>query len=244
MAKRIITALLVLVSVLHFSCSKEDCLKSSGEKGFEIRQLPSIKKIEIYNYFYVYLKYDTINKIEIEAGEKLIPNIETSVVDSVLTIKDLNACGFIKGYDAKNLYISVDTLSEIVIKDGINLYSVDTLKFPSLKVKFVSDIGYCDITVDNKNLTFQVWFGSGDYILRGKTDYLYLNMNYLSFGDANELLAKSAYVYNKSMGDCYVNVSNKLRAFIKDEGSIYYRGNPTEVILEEHTGKGKLVKND
>ncbi len=244
MAKRIIVVLLVLVLVLHYSCGKKDCLKSSGERSIETRQLSAFKKIEIYNYFNVYLKSDTANKIEIEAGGNLVPNIETSIIDSVLTIRDLNACGFIKGYNEKNLYISVDTLSEVLIEDGINLYSIDTLKFQSLKVKFVSDIGYCDLTLDCNSVIFQVWYGTGDYFLRGKTDYLYFDIEYLAFGYACELEAKSAYVYQNSMGDSYVNVSGKLRAFIKDEGNIYYTGNPAEVILEEHSGKGELVKND
>jgi hypothetical protein len=244
MAKRIIIAFLVLISVLHYSCDKKDCLKSSGDRSTETRHLSTFRKIEIYNYFNVYLKSDTVNKIEIEAGENQLPNIETSIIDSVLTIRDLNACGFIKGYDKKNLYISVDDMNEIEVKDGINLYSVDTLKFPYLKVKFVSDIGSCDLKVDCKKLTFHVWFGTGDYILRGKTDDLYFDIQYLAFGYASELEAKSAYVYQNSMGDSYVNVSGKLRYLIFDEGNIYYQGNPTELIPEEHKGEGKLIKND
>jgi hypothetical protein len=244
MAKRIVIVLLILVSILNFSCKKKDCLKSAGDRSSESRNLGTFRKIEIYNYFNVYLKQDTVNKIEIEAGENQVPNIETSVIDSVLIISDLNACGFIKGYADKNLYISVDTLNEVEVFDGVNLYSVDTLKFSSLKVKFVSDIGHCDLTVDCNRLTFQVWYGTGDYFLKGKTNYLYFDIEYLAFGYANELEAQSAYVYQNSMGNSYVNVAGQLRALIVDEGNIFYKGNPAEIIIEEHSGSGKLIKND
>ena len=244
MAKRTIGYLAIIFAVLFFSCGKKDCLSSSGEQKSEIRSLETFRKIDIYNYFNVYLKSDTVNKVEIEAGEKLISNIETSIVDSVLTIRDLNACGFMKGYDKKNLYISVDTLSEVIINDGINLYSSDTLKFPSLNVLFLSDIGYCDLTFDCNNVNFQVWYGSGDYILRGKTNSMYFAIHTLAFGYAEELETKSCYAFNGSMGNCYVNVSGQLRALIKDEGNIYYKGNPTEVIVEEHSGTGKLIENN
>jgi len=244
MAKRFIRIIIVITLISHFSCKEKDCLKSSGEQKSEVRLLETFRKIDIYNYFNVYLKSDTIDKIQIEAGEKLLSNIETSIIDSVLTIRDLNACGFIKGYDRKNLYISVDTLEEVVIHDGINLYSSDTLKFPSLKIKFLSDIGHCDLTLDCNAVTFQVWYASGDYILRGKTNSLYFDIETLAIGYAEELQANSCYVLNNSMGNCSVNVSGQLRALIKDEGDIYYTGNPSEIIIEEHSGTGKLIKKN
>ncbi len=244
MATRTLIILLILTCFSSFSCDKKDCLKSSGVQKKEVRLLDAFREIHVYNYFDVYLKTDTVNKIEIEAGENLLQNIETSIIDGVLTIKDLNACGFIKGYDKKKLYISADTLFAVEIYDGVNLYSSDTLKFPSLKVKYLSDLGHCNLTVDCKALTFQVWYGSGAYILKGQTDYLYFDIEHLAIGYADELETTTATVLNNSMGNCFINVNGELKASILDEGNIYYQGNPTNIVIEERTGTGKLIKND
>ena len=238
---------LIIVGLCAFvfqSCGKKDCLSSAGSRTTISRKLDAFKQIELSGYYNVYLKSDTINQIEIEAGENQVPNIETSVNDSVLTINDLNACGFLKGYAEKNIYISFNSLSEIVIHDGVKLYSIDTLRFDVFQIQFLSDICYCDLTVDCNQLFFLFSYGSGDYILRGKTNYLYLNTEFLSFVNANELETSSCYVFNKSMGDCFVNTNGQLKVFIKDSGNIYYSGSPSEIIIEEKTGTGNLIKND
>lgn len=234
---------LMLVMLFQQSCARKDCLSSSGNKTSEIRALQPFKKIEVYNYFKIYFKQGVENKVEIQTGEKLISNIETIVLDSVLTIKDLNACGFMKGYEEKNLIITVDTLEEINIHDGAELYTIDTLKSDgTLIIKFLSDIGTCDLAVDNKQTTLSVWYASGDFKLRGETDYLYLAINELAFGYAEELDAKSCYVVADSMGDCYVNTNGPLRVLILNTGNIYYKNNPSEIIYVEQTGTGKLIK--
>jgi hypothetical protein len=230
--------------IFNLSCAKTDCLSGAGKHMTKSRNLEPFKNIQIYSYFNVYLKQDTINKIAIEAGEKEVENIETSITDSTLIIKDLNTCQFIKGYAEKKLYISVDTLTTLVIHDGINLYSIDTIKQKELSIRFLSDIGFCDLTFDGGNLDFEVWYSSGDFILRGKTESLYLNINELSFADASTLEAGSCYVYNNSMGDARVKTNGLLQVLLENSGNVYYSGFPSEIQLLEKTGSGKLFKNE
>lgn len=235
--------LVLFMIVFMQSCARKDCLSSSGEKASVVRMLKSFRKVEVYNYFKIYFKQGAESKIEIQTGEKLLSNIETSIVDNTLTIKDLNVCGFIKGYEEKKLIITVDTLEEINVHDGAELYTIDTMNSDkNLIVKFLSDIGKCDLTVNNKQTTLSVWYASGDFKLRGKTDYLYLAVNELAFGYAEELEAKSCYVVADSMGDCYVNTVGPLRVLILNTGNIYYLNNPSEIIYVEQTGSGKLIK--
>ncbi|MDF1550371.1 MAG: DUF2807 domain-containing protein, partial [Bacteroidales bacterium] len=191
-----------------------------------------------------YLKSDTVNKIEIEAGEKLIPNITSEVKQGVLTIRDLNACGFIKGYESKNIFISVDTLTEVLIHDGINLYTIDTLHYHTLKVKYLSQIGHCDLLLNGYSFQLQIWYASGEYKLKGKTKYVYLDTEELSFIYAEELESEFCDIYQNSMGDCYIKTDGQLKIRILDSGNIYYSGNPSEIIFEELSGTGKLIKKE
>ena len=228
--------------LFQLACKNDKCLQSSGEIINETRHLEAFKTIDVYNYFNVYLKSDTINKIEIEAGGKLIPNIETSVTNGNLTIRDLNTCGFLKGYADKNLYISVDTLSLVTVYDASRLYTQDTLKVKELRILFLSQVGTCDMIIHASTFNLDIWYGDGDYIVRGKAESASFYARVLSFIYANELEANSCYVYNQSMGDCYVKANESLTLEIHDSGNVYYSGEPSVIEITNNSGTGKLIK--
>lgn len=242
--KLILAAIVALAGFFLSSCGKNDCLKSAGKQTKEVRELEAFKQVEIYNVFNVYLKSDTVNQVTIEAGENLLENIETSVVDGVLTIRDQNTCDFVKGYAPKNLYISVDTLSEVIIHDGVRLYTIDTLEFNTLKIKFLSQIGYCDLLLNGYSFQLQVWYASGDFKLGGKAKYSYLDCEELAFFYAEELETDFCNVFQNSMGDCYVKTNGELKVQIEDSGNIYYSGVPSEIIMADTSGTGKLIKKE
>lgn len=226
------------------SCKKNNCLSRGGDIVQEERILEPFQFIETYNNFEIYLKNDTIHKVEIEAGDKLIPFIETKVENGVLTIKDLNNCDFLKGYDNKKLYISVDTLKEIIINEASDLYTVDTLKVDELKVKFLSQLGSCDLLVDGYGIQLQVWYASGNFKVGGNTYYSYLVAESTSFIYADSLNTTSCTVVNNSMGDIHFKAGLWIYIEIKDSGNIYYSGEPDEIFLKELSGSGKLIKKD
>jgi len=234
--------LIFFFGLIFSSCQKNNCLSSGGDIIKEERVLEAFQNIETYSNFKIYLKNDTVHKIGVEAGDKLIPFIETKVENGVLTIKDLNKCDFLKGYNSKKLYISVDTLKEITINEASDLFTVDTLKVHNLKVKFLSQLGYCDLKVDAHVFQLQVWYASGDYKVGGYAYSAYLNTESTSFIYAESLDNTSCRINNNSMGDCYVKAGRWMYYKIRDAGNIYYSGTPDTIIVEEHSGTGKIVK--
>ncbi len=242
MMRYIIYIITVIFVLFAASCSKHDCFKSSGSVQSEHRYLDEFDTIYINDYFQVALKTDTINKVEVEAGSQLIKNIKTDVSNNTLTINDLNACKFIKGYKAKKLTISTNDISKIIVNDGVELTSVDTLKFNRLLIRYFSDIGSCDLTVDCKRIIIDVWYASGEYKVRGKTNYLTLSMNSISSAYAYDIEADNVYATSNTLGDIHLGVKKYLYANIKNEGNIYYKGNPSSIKLVDSLGTGKLIK--
>jgi len=235
---------ILLFALLLFvltSCEKNNCLSSGGDIIIEERGLDKFKYIVINNNFEIYLKNDTVHKVEIEAGNKLIPYIETKVEGDTLTITDLNKCDFVKGYDSKKLIISVDTLKQITLYAS-DLYTVDTFKVHSLYVLFLSQLAYCDLTVDAHSFKLSIWYASGDFKVSGKTDVAYLGTEQTSFIYAENLENTTCNVNNNSMGDCYVKAGKNLYYSIRNSGNIYYSETPDTVIINEHSGTGKLFK--
>ena len=233
--------LAIFIVFIFTSCEKNNCLSSAGEIVSEERILPSFKHIVTNNHFQIYLKNDTIHKIEIEAGNKLLPFIETKVENDTLTITNYNKCDFIKGYADKKLYISVDTLNAITINNASDLYTIDTFKVKNLKILFLSNLASCDITIDANSLNLAIWYASGNFIVRGNTNYANLSTEQTAFIYAENLKNKSCTVSNNSMGDCYIKAGRWIYYYIKDEGNIYYTGSPDSIFVKEHTGKGNII---
>ncbi len=236
----ILFAIAVLITVS--SCSKKDCLSLKGDIQKEVRYTANFDTVYVNDYFQVYLKSDTINKIEIETFSNFIKNVDTKVFDNKLIISDLNACRFLKGYKAKKITISSKNIRKIVVNDGIELYSVDTLKFPYLLIEYLSEIGSCDLTVDNKQTQIACWYSAGKFKVSGKTNYLYIGIAAMASVLAYDTEADKVYAVNSSLGDIQVNAKKSLTALIRNEGDIFYKGNPASLKLADSSGTGKLIR--
>ncbi|MCF6242930.1 MAG: DUF2807 domain-containing protein [Bacteroidales bacterium] len=240
---RYIAGLLLLIIVLQ-SCEKKNCLSSTGSKIEEERILSAFQYIDAYDNFQIYLQNDTVHKVLIETGEKLIPFIETYVQNDTLIIKDNNTCNFLKNYPERKLYISVDTLKGMSLNGASDLFTVDTFRVKSCSIRFLADIGSCDLSVDAYVFQLQIWYASGDFKVKGKAYSAYLSTEQTSFIYADSLESTICHAYNNSKGDIYTQSGKYFYYRIKNTGNIYYSGKPDTIIVQEHSGSGLLIKQN
>jgi len=238
------TILLILLALFSFSCEKENCLSGAGETISETRELSVFKYIETYDHFKFYLQNDTVHQVRIIAGEELIPYIETYVKNDTLIIKDNNTCNFLKNYPDKKIYISVDTLKSMDIYGASDVFTLDTFNVHSCKLRFLSNIGTCDLTVNAYVFQLQIWYASGDFKVKGYAYSSYLSAERTSFIYADSLENKLCHAYNNSKGEVHVQSGDRLYYSIKNTGNIYYSGTPDTIIVQEHSGSGLLIKQD
>ena len=96
---------IIVLFLLGFSiaaCKKAnrfDCIKRSGEIQIELRSLANFDIIEVQNNIDVLLIQDSVCYVEVEAGKNLIANIESSVVDNKLLVKNNNRCNYTRSYN-------------------------------------------------------------------------------------------------------------------------------------------------
>lgn len=235
---------LFFLLILSSSCEKKNCLSSAGSLTSEERVLSCFKYINVKDNFQIYLQNDTLHKVRIETGEKLMAFIETYVQNDTLFIEDNNTCNFLKNYPERKIYISVDTLKSMYINDASDLFTVDTLHVKSCSVRFLGDIGSCDLTVDAYIFQLQIWYASGDFKIRGNTYSSYLSAEQTSFIYADSLKNTVCHAYNNSKGSIYAQSGKYFYYKIKDTGNIYYSGNPDTIVVQEHSGSGKLIKRN
>lgn len=74
--------------------SAPDFIQTTGEISIEERALDNFNELEVFNSINVLIVPDTINKVVIEAGENLIPDIVTSVKEGKLIFKNTNKFNF------------------------------------------------------------------------------------------------------------------------------------------------------
>jgi hypothetical protein len=148
----------------------------------------------------------------------------------------------LKNYPEKEIYISVDTLKSMDVYGPSDVFSVDTFKVHSCKIRFLADVSSCDLTIDAYIFQLQIWYASGDFRVKGKTYASYLNTEQTSFIYADSLKNTVCRAYNNSKGDIYVQSGKWFYYTIKNTGNIYYLGQPDTIIVQEHSGKGLLIK--
>ena len=231
---------LILISVLGAgilsSCGKRHW--SAGPMQTEDRTLTdSISGIEVYGPFDVFITQSSAYEIRIEAGEKLLPYIDTRVSDNTLII-DERFNQYFKG-DGMRVYVSAAYLDNIKLKGSGNVECTSL----SAGNAFIELDGSGDVSIDYNSINNLVvdLEGSGDINLTGTVSNA--NMELQGSGDINcrNLTTSDCYVNLEGSGNAKVTVLSNLTVNLEGSGNVYYWGNPTNVSTNQ-TGSGNIVQ--
>lgn len=241
--KSILLALSFLIFII--SCKQEnsrDCIKNTGSRLREKRATSDFTQIELNNDINLYLKPDTVNIIEIEAGKNLLDLISVDVTDGVLSLKNNNKCNWVRKFHPTiNAYVSYKTLDKITYR-GSGLIS--TLS-PIKQNKFILDCwegnGSVDISCETNEIYFVINKGECDIKACGSSGFTYIYTNGNGPINCENIIADEGYVWNNATNDCYITASKKLKIVINYIGNVYYQGNPTELISEINN-KGNIIR--
>lgn len=227
------------------SCKKEnmgDCLKSTGDITTEERATSPFYRILLEDDVNLIITQDTFYKIEVEAGENLIPLVNTIIEEDTLTITNSNTCNWVRSYKNEiNVYVTVKELSIITYSGSGNVLSTNTITARNILIEQKSGSGNMDIRIDADTSYLQFHTGTGDITCSGSSAMSFLYNSSNGFLYCSDLQTTNTFVSNSGTGDIYLNVDSSLTAFIHFVGSIFYKGNPS-VINEEIDGTGKLIK--
>ena len=238
-------AIFIFIVLLISACNSDqafDCVKTTGKIVEKEYKTSYFKNIDLYDYFTVYLIPDTVDKVVIRSGENLQAKISVQVVDSVLSIKNNNTCNFVRGYDHVNTaYVHFTKLEWIYVLGEINLIATDTIFANYIHVIVKSKVAKANLIFNAYVVNFQVWYGTGDFYLRGKTTHFFNYNDGTGFIYADSLVSRFCTSENRATGDMFLNVNDSLFVTLKGAGDIYYTGNPG-IQINAKEGKGQLIK--
>ncbi len=225
---------LVSASLFIISCQKIffDDDESTRELFFE--DFHTVKISGIYN---IVLIQDSTNRLVI-TGNNHINSIDASVHNDVLIIDDPSKMSFNTNKNTLALHFS--NLNYMVTFNPVNISNVDTIKADWFSYDAIVEVAEVNLVVDCNYFSVGVANTLGDFHLSGKANYCDLYCLYGCNFFAGNLSCRYAYIYNESVGDVYVKVSEKLTVSIGGPGNIYYYGTPV-IEIEEKRGDGKII---
>ncbi|MBN2348208.1 MAG: DUF2807 domain-containing protein [Bacteroidales bacterium] len=233
---RVIFGLLIIILA---SC--EDSLYSDGDKTRKEVSLDYFYRLDINEIFDVSLLSDTINAIEIFAGENIIDLISADVVDSVLRLSYNNKWGFVHPTRKIKLTVHHTNLVTININEPSFVRTLNPLT-GYVGIAVPAREAEIDVELDCYHFLFYTHQSTfGEYTFRGAAGFAVFLGYKASIIHADSLIAREIYIEHFSIGNFYVNATESLTVKLFNTGNVYYRGEP-EIINEERNAEGRLIK--
>lgn len=234
------------IAVSFNSCKKEnlgDCFKTAGKTETDTRYLNGFCRIKVEDKLELYLTQGNYYEVKVEAGKNLLSNIKTIVIDSTLTISNINKCNFVRSPKTTiRVYVTLPSL-RFIRNGGVGpVYFENQFAGDSLDIR-IGNSGDIHANIDMKYLATST-HGNGDLYVTGKVDFSSHYTNGTNFLHLEELIIKDKIILNTyTIGDCFINapINGPMEVEIWESGNIYYTGTPTYFVLNQK-GNGQLIQ--
>ncbi|MDX1939695.1 MAG: head GIN domain-containing protein [Saprospiraceae bacterium] len=211
------------------------CVDADGAIVNEVINMASFDAIDLRIAGKVYIRQGNQQRVEIEAPQRLIDEMEFDVRGGEWEIKT-DRC---VRYDNDDLiiYITLPKISSLKISGSGDIISENTLEVEDLDLR-ISGSGSIDAAIEADDIDATI-SGSGDIYLEGRADVL----NFVISGSGDfrgfNLLVNAAKITISGSGDVEVSVVDALDVKIFGSGDVYYKGTPT--INTQISGSGKVI---
>lgn len=222
-----------------------DCFDSAGKAGSQVRDVPFFTQIVTNDNVNVFISVGNPEKVTIEGGGNLLPNISANVNNGILTLHNNNICNWLRSYKKSdiNVYVTMPQLTTITNSGYGTVQSQGILTYDSLVLYTTNSPGDINLTVDSKYINAHM-FGTADLSLSGQCQNFLTNY----FGgtgfiyNSNLVVSNYAYISSNTTGDCYINCSGgTLAVKIYGQGNVYYSGSPS-IQYTSGGGSGQLIQ--
>jgi hypothetical protein len=239
------------VLLLFQGCDSDkgwDCTQKAGtivETEFTVQPFT---KILVWERTKLFIKQGEEQKVIVETGENLMTDIEVSVTNGKLEIRNNNACNLVRDYGLTKVYITAPNITEIRSSTGLAIESIGVLNYPSLLLMSedheIEDQYHTDgdFKLDlNVNHLSVVANGLSKFYLTGSA-------NSASFGlyasdcriYAENLIVQNLNVYHRSTGPMVVNPQQSIKGEIVSLGDVISKNRPP-IVEVEALYRGRLI---
>lgn len=244
----------ILVSLFLAACNSDsasDCFQNAGDIIRDEVVVTDFTKITVFENVGLVLKEGPDIKVEVETGEFLRNEVEVTVVDGRLLLRDTNDCNYVRAYGLTKVFVTSPNITEIRSSTGLKIESDGVLSYESLALisesfnntESETTDGEFDLELDTENVSIVV-NGITYFKLRGQTDFLRTT---IAAGDsrieAEELIAQSVIFDHRGSNDIIVNPQVLIQGEIRGTGDVISLNQPSSVEVTE-LYKGRLIFKD
>jgi len=237
---------LLLLFIQITSCKKPEnrsCWKGTGKVLTTYVSLPSFQSMELHQRLNIELVQDSLDFLEIEAGENLQNFIDWSVVDGKLEIWNQNKCAYLR-YKTGDVKITIHfkSLTKLIYWGSELLVSRDTIQADYMDVLMNDGAGDLDLRIHANVINVVNPHGFSNISIDGICKFLRLDIDGYGTFDTRELkVTDSIAVMYASNGTSYLDAQNiKIKAELSSSGNVMYQGLPS-VIQKMRYGTGDLI---
>ncbi len=239
-------ASILIILLFLCSCEKID-FHGTGKIITEIRYIDNFNSLDIDGNVEIILFFSSSEseRIEITGGKKLLPDIETYVIDSTLFISNKNRMNWLRSYKKSKILIRMytDSIKKIYFSGTGDITFSNTLNINSFMFETNQGTGNIKLKLYCDTSKIIVHTGALNITAEGYSE------NFMHYSHAHGvtytlgLISHHATVDLHSTSECYVAPVKTLGVNIHYIGNVYYKNEP-EILWLFENHKGRLIKID
>jgi Putative auto-transporter adhesin, head GIN domain len=234
--KKISLAFLISTIIALPSCRK---VTGHGPVVSEERSLSNFNAINFGVPGNLYYTQDSVYKIEIQAQENIVPEIETYLVGSELIIRVHDHVNLRSGEDIR-INISAPSITALALSGSGNLNVLQPYRSSTSRL-VVSGSGAMTLNQIETDKIDATISGSGELmVFKGKVKHEDVNISGSGRIDLLGVKSNTARTQVSGSGSVKLQVIDELNSKISGSGSVYYLGNP--VVNSTVSGSGRVVR--
>jgi hypothetical protein len=233
-------AILIASVLLLGGCGGLFCFQVSGPITQWDYHISPFQKIRVYNSPQIYINQGVTQSVVVESEENMFHALQFHIdpFAKLLYIDFDETC--IDDIDHFKIFITVDTLKVVDLRQGGEVWVEDIMKTDSL---FILISGDAEVNVANL-MTEEVFVnisGSGEVRLTALDTIENMNCNFSGIGSyfGYDAVCRNAVVDVSGAGLIQTTVSQNLEVNVSGQADVYYRGYPT--IIENISGTGQVI---
>ena len=245
------TTVLLIALFLCFSCNDKDandCFQKAGNIIKEEFVLADFEKIIVYNGIELYIQESDDEKIIVETGENLMPEIVLKVKNNQLEIIDNNKCNFVRDYNITKVYLYKKNITQIRNSSSAAVNSIGILNYPNLDLisenhqSSYLNSGDFNLMINTNNLSLLA-NGPSNHTISGTATNLRIHLagSNPRFNGEN-LTAENAYLFARSTNDILLNINNEVSGNLYSTGDVVLFKKPSIINLNIYY-TGKVIHN-
>jgi len=226
----------ILLFIVSSSCRK---VVGKGPVVVESRQTASFDGLNLKIPADIYFKQDSVFKVELQAQENILDQIETTVINNELQIRFRHSDTRVRSNDGISIFVNGPDVRSFTV-DGSGYLEIPAPITPAnlgLHINGSGSIRVSNVTTSEVNADID---GSGSInVNNGNANTNNLRISGSGLIDASGLLVKDARANIRGSGNIKLFATQTLDASISGSGSIFYKGTPA--ISTHITGSGTVT---